>query len=128
MNPGDGYSMDFKVTLNGSIPDQTNITNFAYLDSDQTDLLADELPMIVVAEIPGAGFCCKSGYFPTYAANEQDLNCHPLDGSVPIIYGDPIQYRLHYRNIGGTTLEDMVFFDRVPDEVDFVSALSLIHI
>ena len=122
LEPGDGYSMDFKVTLNGSIPDQTNISNFAYLDSDQTDLLEDELPMIVVAEIPGAGYCCKSGYFPTYASNEQDLNCHPLDGLVPIIYGDPIQYQLHYRNIGGTTLQDMVFFDRVPDEVDFVSA------
>ncbi|WP_411846710.1 SdrD B-like domain-containing protein [Roseibacillus persicicus] len=118
---GDGYQIEFKVDLASDIPQLTEFTNTAGLDSDQTELLSDELPMIV--DVPIGGCFCKFGYFPHYLPKEQDVPCGlDIDGVVPVVAGDPVQYRLYNTNCGVIELNDVVYFDRIPAEVAFVSA------
>ncbi|MGJ8726603.1 MAG: SdrD B-like domain-containing protein [Roseibacillus sp.] len=118
---GDGYQIEFKVDLASDIPQLTEFTNTAGLDSDQTELLTDELPMIV--DVPIGGCFCKFGYFPHYLPKEQDVPCGlDIDGVVPVVAGDPVEYRLYNTNCGVIELNDVVYFDRIPAEVEFVSA------
>ncbi len=118
---GDGYQIEFKVDLASDIPQLTEFTNTAGLDSDQTELLTDSLPMIV--DVPIGGCFCKFGYFPHYLPKEQDVPCGlDIDGVVPVVAGDPVQYRLYNTNCGVIELNDIVYFDRIPADVDFVSA------
>ncbi|MEM7393510.1 MAG: hypothetical protein AAF492_14285, partial [Verrucomicrobiota bacterium] len=55
--------------------------------------------------------------------DEEDINCTPLDGTIPIVYGDPIRYRTRMRNCGASFLNDVIVFDKVPTNVLVVSAV-----
>ena len=118
--PGDTFNESFSVTLSNHSGNPAGVygpwENVAVIDSDQTNPIQDQIDFVI--GIPGPGGCiCKAGYFPTYPGDEQDNNCTVADGTVPVLYDDPVQYRMTFRNCGGSMLHDMLVFDRVPDEV-----------
>ena len=120
--PGHIANESFQLELVASPTVQT-YTNYVYLDSDQTNELVDNMAIVpTITGLPGGG--CngnKIGYFSSYPSSEQDNNIS-LDGSVPIVFGDPLQYRYGYSNCGGGELEDIVLYDMVPSETQFINA------
>jgi uncharacterized repeat protein (TIGR01451 family) len=120
--PGATFRESFSVSISNTAALGT-YTNFSYLDSDQTNVISDALPITVADDLPPCGIIgCKKGIFPTYSAADQDNNCSASDGSKPVLYGDPIQYQFGVGNCGAGTLRNIVMYDQVPPEVTFVSA------
>lgn len=121
-NPGAIANESFQVALIANPTVQT-YTNYVYLDSDQTDEVSDKMAVEPTNTGLPSGGCSgnKIGYFSTYPSGEQDKNSS-VDGSVPINFGDPLQYRYGFSNCGGGELEEIVLYDMVPEETQFIGA------
>ena len=111
--PGAGFYETFTVTLS---PDANGevIHNTVCLDSDQTSEICDDIEFLVEL---------NTDVFGVYVKGD-DLNGNPLvraayddDPHNEVTYGDTYMYRLGVRNNSFVEMNDVVFVDRIPDEV-----------
>ena len=118
--PGANFQTSFSVRLSPAAEGRI-VTNRVCIDSDQTSPVCDELPVKVELNTDTTGIYVKGDDLdnnPVVAARHDD------DFGLAVTFGDTYMYRLGIRNRTFVSATDVVFIDRIPDEVELVSALT----
>lgn len=107
---GSGERLRFSARLLGA--NDVWATNTVWVDSDQTDPASDDLPFIVVYNLPPPG---RPGWWKNLTGCPWYVPCSAY-------WGDILEFRMGGRNDRSATMEDIIIVDQVPSNTTFISA------
>ena len=119
LTPGSQRSFFYDIDLTG-VPGGTVLENTICVDSDQTEPVCDTLPVTVDLSGYVNGHVFGKGDdhngLITTRADQND------DHHIAIGVGDSYNYHLRVQNGSAVTLHDVLMWDRIPDDVEFLAA------